>query len=634
MQEGFVKIAAATPAIRVGDPAYNGAAVIDLMRQAAALGVKIAVFPELCLTGYTCGDLFLQKALLSGALDALRAVREASRGLDLLALVGLPLAVRGCLYNCAAAVYEGRVMALIPKLHLPNYAEFYEKRHFVSGAGVSETVCLFGQDVPLRADILLRHGALSELAVGVELCEDLWVPEPPSIRLAKAGATVICNLSASDELVTKDDYRRSLVSGQSARLVCCYVYADAGEGESSQDLVYTGHDLICENGALLAESNCRTGLIVSEADVQFLDAERRRMSTFCGEAMTEIVWGAELSETALTRPYSRTPFVPAGQALRAARCERIITLQSLGLKRRIEHTSAGSVVIGVSGGLDSTLAMLVAAKAMDLCGRDRRDIIAVTMPCFGTTRRTRSNAEILAESLGVTLRTVDITAAVSQHFSDIGHDPEKLDVTFENSQARERTQVIMDIANQTGGFVVGTGDLSELALGWATYNGDHMSMYGVNASVPKTLVRHLVSYVADTCGIPALSSCLRDILATPVSPELLPAKDGEISQITEDLVGPYELHDFYLYHAIRRGCPPKKVYRLARCAFSGAYDDATILKWLRTFYRRFFAQQFKRSCLPDGPKVGSVTLSPRGDWRMPSDAVSTLWLSELDALDG
>ncbi len=633
MQDGFVKIAAATPAIRLADPGYNGAAVIDLMRQAAGQGVKIAVFPELCLTGYTCGDLFLQKALLSGALSALDAVREASRGLDLLALVGLPIAVRGCLYNCAAAVYEGRVLALIPKIHLPNYAEFYEKRHFVSGAGVSETISLFGQDVPLRADVLLRHGSLSELAVGVELCEDLWVPEPPSIRLAKAGATVICNLSASDELVTKDDYRRSLVSGQSARLVCCYVYADAGEGESTQDLVYTGHDLICENGAVLAEANCGAGLIVSETDVQLLDSERRKMGTFCGEALAEITWGGALSETALTRQYSRTPFVPTGEALRAARCERIITLQSLGLKRRIEHTRAGSVVIGVSGGLDSTLAMLVAAKAMDLCGRDRRDIIAVTMPCFGTTRRTRSNAEILAESLGATLRTVDITAAVNQHFADIGHDPSKLDVTFENSQARERTQVIMDIANQTGGFVVGTGDLSELALGWATYNGDHMSMYGVNASVPKTLVRHLVAYVAGTCGIPALAECLESILATPVSPELLPAKDGEISQITEDLVGPYELHDFYLYHAIRRSCPPKKVYRLARYAFAGAYDDGTILKWLRTFYRRFFAQQFKRSCLPDGPKVGSVTLSPRGDWRMPSDAVSALWLSELETLD-
>jgi NAD+ synthase (glutamine-hydrolysing) len=632
MNDGFVKVASATPAIRVADPAYNGAQVASLMQQAAAEGVKLVVFPELCLTGYTCGDLFLQKTLLRGALDALCALRDQSRGLDLLAIVGVPIAVRGRLFNCAAALYDGRILALVPKQHLPNYGEFYEKRHFVSGAGVHETVLIDGDAIPLDARVLLRHAQMPELAVGIELCEDLWVPNPPSVALAMAGATVICNPSASDELVTKDDYRRELVRGQSARLVCGYLYADAGEGESSQDLVYTGHDLICENGATLAEANFRTGLVVSELDIALLDSERRRMGTFHGEAMAELLWGGALTETTLTRHVTRTPFVPSDAAQRSSRCEQIITLQSLGLRKRIAHTNAGSVVIGVSGGLDSTLAMLVAVKAMDLLGRDRRDVIAVTMPCFGTTKRTRSNAEILAETLGATLRTVDITAAVQQHFRDIGHDPELLNVTYENSQARERTQVLMDIANQTNGFVVGTGDLSELALGWATYNGDHMSMYAVNTSVPKTLVRHLVQYVADTCGIPALAECLRSILDTPVSPELLPAKDGEIAQITEDLVGPYALHDFFLYHAIRRGCPPKKVYRLAQYAFAGEYDAETILRWLRTFYRRFFAQQFKRSCLPDGPKVGSVTLSPRGDWRMPSDAVANLWLAELETL--
>ncbi len=633
MYDGFVKVAVATPPVSVADPGHNAAQIAALMQHAAAAGAKLAVFPELCITGYTCGDLFLQQQLLDGALCALELLCSVSRGLDLLTLVGLPVAVRGRLYNCAAAVYDGRILALIPKIHLPNYTEFYEKRHFSSGAGVSETVRLCGQEVTLDARVLLRHEKLPALAVGVELCEDLWVPQPPSGALAAAGATVICNLSASDELVTKDDYRRELVRNQSARLVCAYLYADAGEGESTQDLVYTGHDLICENGTVLAESNGKTGLLLTELDVALLETERRRMDGFDPTVpLREVAWGGELTQTGLTRPVAREPFVPADPAQRAARCERIITLQSLGLKRRIAHTSAGSIVIGVSGGLDSTLAMLIAAKAMDLLGRSRSDIIAVTMPCFGTTQRTRSNAEILADSLGATLRTVDITHAVEQHFHDIGHDPEALDVTYENAQARERTQVLMDIANQTGGFVIGTGDLSELALGWATYNGDHMSMYGVNSSVPKTLVRHLVRYVADTCGIPVLSECLLRILATPVSPELLPAVDGEISQKTEELVGPYELHDFFLYHTVRRGCPPVKVLRLAQYAFAGDYDDKTILHWLRSFYRRFFAQQFKRSCLPDGPKIGSVSLSPRGDWRMPSDASARLWLDELDAL--
>ena len=634
MHDGFVKVAVATPAIRLADPVYNAGQIADLMKQAASGNVRIAVFPELCLTGYTCGDLFLQKTLLSGALDALCSLREASRGLDLLALVGLPIAVRGKLYNCAAALYDGQILALIPKTHLPNYGEFSEKRYFVSGAGASHRVTVGNEEVFLDAHVLLRHANLPELCVGVEICEDLWVPSPPSAALAMAGATVICNLSASNELAAKDDHRYELIRGQSSRLVCGYLFANAGEGESTQDLVFTGHDLICENGVVLAESNEQTGLLCTEIDVAMLDFARRRTGAFdCSDVpMHEILWGSDLTETVLTRPVARMPFVPSDPAARSARCEKVLTLQALGLKRRIAHTNAGKIVIGVSGGLDSTLAMLVSARAMDMLGRDRKDIISVTMPCFGTTSRTRSNAEILAESLGTDFRTVDITASVTQHFRDIGQDPENLDVTFENAQARERTQVIMDIANQAGGFVVGTGDLSELALGWATYNGDHMSMYGVNASVPKTLVRHLVQHCADTCGNETLSNCLESILDTPVSPELLPAKDGEISQITEDLVGPYALHDFFLYHLLRRGCGPAKVFRLARHAFTDAYSDETILHWLRIFCRRFFAQQFKRSCLPDGPKVGSLALSPRGDWQMPSDAVSTLWLSELDAL--
>ena len=634
MKHGFVKVAVATPQIRVADPAHNAAQIVALARSAAADGAKIIVFPELCLTGYTCGDLFLQRTLLQGALDALQTVAQETKAFDALIAVGLPYNDRGALYNCAALLYGGEVLGLVPKTFLPNYAEFYEKRYFRSGAELTaHQVLLFGAPVFFGRDLVFCHSALPELRVGVELCEDLWAPAPPSIRLATGGASVILNLSASVESVTKDEYRRELVAGQSARLVCAYLYANTGDGESTQDVIYTGQDLICENGVVLAESTATHGLISSEIDVFRLDHERRKMGYFHEPIpLTELYWGAACTETTLTRPYARQPFVPDQEALRTARCEKILTLQSLGLKKRLEHTHAGAAVIGVSGGLDSTLAMLVAARAMDLCGRSRADLIAVTMPCFGTTRRTRSNAEILAERLGATLKTVDITAAVNQHFADIGHDPAVLDVTFENSQARERTQVIMDIANQAGGLVVGTGDLSELALGWATYNGDHMSMYGVNASVPKTLVRHLVRYVADTCGDEALRNCLFSILDTPVSPELLPAKDGEISQITEDLVGPYELHDFYLYHAIRGGCSPAKVYRLARYAFAGAYDDAAILKWLKTFYRRFFAQQFKRSCLPDGPKVGSVALSPRGDWRMPSDAVVTLWSQELESL--
>ena len=506
---------------------------------------------------------------------------------------------------------------------------------------------LCGQEVSLSANAVFQCEAVPDLVVGVEICEDLWVPEPPSAALARAGATLILNLSASNEVAGKADYRRALVVGQSARLMCGYVYADAGEGESTTDLVFAGHDMIAENGALLAEGRFASGLTVSEIDVGRLAFERRRMNTFTPSELDPMadahclgvgrrIFSLELEETVLTRPVSPNPFVPADAGDRAERCQEILTIAALGLKKRLEHTGAGCAVVGLSGGLDSTLALLITARAMDLLDRPRTDILAVTMPCFGTTSRTKSNAQLLAEHMGASFRTVDIGEAVKVHFRDIGQSMEDLSVTFENAQARERTQVLMDLANQRGGLVIGTGDLSELALGWATYNGDHMSMYGVNGSIPKTLVRHLVAYSADRAegSDPELAAVLRDILATPVSPELLPPKEGEIAQKTEDLVGPYELHDFFLYYAVRWGFSPRKVFRLALHALGDRYDRATILKWLNNFYRRFFAQQFKRSCLPDGPKVGSLALSPRGDWRMPSDAVNALWRKELEELEG
>ena len=634
MKDGFVKVASVTPRIRVADTAYNTRSIAQAMQMAAEQGAKVAVFPELCITGYTCGDLFLQRTLLEGAKTGLKELVEASAGMDMLCVVGLPLDLRGSLYNCAAVFYSGTLLGLVPKINIPNYGEFYEKRHFVSGADVNETIELCGHNVPVNAKMLFTHRELPELTVGVEICEDLWVPMPPSAALASAGAAVIANPSASDEIVTKDEYRRELVRSHSGRLVCAYIYADAGEGESTQDLVYYGHDLIAENGGILAESCAPCGVITADIDVQKLNYDRRRMGLFNASrsGFACVLWGGALTETRLERRIARNPFVPDDAQLRRARCERILTLQSTGLKKRIEHAGVKKLVIGVSGGLDSTLAMLVAARALDMLGRPRSDLIAVTMPGFGTTKRTRSNADMLAERLGAELRVVPIGAAVAQHFADIGHDSSEHNVVYENAQARERTQVIMDIANGCGGIVVGTGDLSELALGWATYNGDHMSMYGVNAGVPKTLVHYLVGYYADTCDDAALSAVLRDVLDTPVSPELLPAKDGEISQKTEDLVGPYELHDFFLYYAVRWGFAPEKVLRMARYVFADVYTDEVIVHWLKTFFRRFFNQQFKRSCLPDGPKVGSLTLSPRGDWRMPSDAVSALWLSQLENL--
>ena len=639
MRDGFIKVAAGTPKIRVADCRYNAEQIFTMMREADKQGVKVLCLPELCLTGYTCGDLFLQDTLLCGAEEGLQTILEATRNLDMVTVLGLPVRCKwdNKLYNCAAVIQSGEILGLVPKTYLPNYGEFYEQRWFASGAGVETSVDLCGETVDMDAAGLFACETVPNLVLGVEICEDLWATEPPSARLARGGATVILNLSASNELVGKSGYRRNLVVGQSGRLVCGYVYADAGEGESTTDLVFTGHNMIAENGALLAERRFATGLTISEIDVDRLAYERRRMTTFNGQRQADL-WRASFSlpleETRLTRAVSPAPFVPADAEDRAERCNEILKIAALGLKKRLEHTGARTAVVGLSGGLDSTLAILITAVAMKLLDRPASDIIAVTMPCFGTTDRTRDNAVELAERLGATLKRIDIGSAVKVHFKDIGQSMEDHSVTFENGQARERTQVLMDIANQNGGLVIGTGDLSELALGWATYNGDHMSMYGVNAGIPKTLVRHLVAFVSDDKGSedPRLSAVLDDILDTPVSPELLPAIEGKISQKTEDLVGPYELHDFFLYYMLRWGFPPRKIYRLALYALGKTYTPDVILKWLKTFYRRFFSQQFKRSCLPDGPKVGSVTLSPRGDWRMPSDACAALWLAELEQL--
>ena len=637
MKDGFLKAAALSPSLRVADCNYNASQIVSQLQDAAARGVRLAVFPEFCLTGYTCGDLFLQRTLQQGALDALQTVLDASRELDVVALVGLPLLVRGKLYNCAAVLCGGRLLGLVPKTYLPNYGEFYEKRQFTPGSTEVETVTVCGQEVPFGTSLLFRCRQMPSFVLGVEICEDLWSALPPSTFHALAGATVIANLSASDETVGKAEYRRTLVSNQSARLLCGYLYASAGHGESTQDMVFAGHDLIAENGTLLAETSpFEGGWAETELDCQRMESERARNTSFepSAEGYLTVDFDLTLTETPLSRWVDPTPFVPHDERRRAERCELILKMQADGLAKRLEHAHAKTAVIGISGGLDSCLALLVAVRAMKQLGRPTSDVLAVTMPCFGTTRRTRSNAEILCDELAVSFTEIDIANTVHSHFKDIGQDEQVLDVTFENGQARVRTLELMDTANRTGGLVVGTGDLSELALGWATYNGDHMSMYGVNAGVPKTLVRHLVQYEADIAASAELRRVLLDILDTPVSPELLPAKDGEIAQKTEDLVGPYELHDFYLYYVLRFGFGPAKIFRLAKAAFAGRaeYPDEVLYRWLRNFYWRFFAQQFKRSCLPDGPKVGSVTLSPRGDWRMPSDAAAALWLAELEQI--
>jgi NAD+ synthase (glutamine-hydrolysing) len=640
MKHGFVKVAAATPRIQVANCIYNADRIIELIEQAEKDQVKVLALPELCLTGYTCGELFLQDTLLNSAVEQLARIVDYTAGKEVFVTLGVPITTEGKLYNTAAVIQNGQLLGFVPKKNLPNYSEFYEARYFNAGHEKVEYINFNGKKIPLGTNLLFRCFNLPALTIGIEICEDLWVPLPPSVKHAMAGASLILNPSASNETTGKDIYRRDLVKMQSAKLVCGYIYADSGEGESTTDLVFAGHNLITENGVLLKQSKrFENEMIYSELDVQKLMNERRRMSTFTPTSFQEyeiIEFSYSftgLPETNLTRFIDKAPFVPGVKADRDRRCEEIINIQAFGLKKRLEHTGYRCAVIAISGGLDSTLALLVTCKAFDLLHLDRKGILTVTMPCFGTTDRTYQNALALAEHLGTTLMEIPIQDAVLQHFIDIGQDKDNHDVTYENSQARERTQIIMDLSNKYNGLVIGTGDMSELALGWATYNGDHMSMYGVNSSVPKTLVRFLVSYFAETAEEESLSRVLVDILDTPVSPELLPPVEGVISQKTEDIVGPYELHDFYMFYILRYGFTPAKIYRLAVIAFKDCYDKETLLKWLKVFYRRFFSQQFKRSCLPDGPKVGSVAVSPRGDLRMPSDASAALWLMDLDNID-
>ncbi len=631
MKQGFIRVGAVTPQIKVADVEFNIKQIKHYMDKAAEEQIKVMVFPELCITGYSVGELFLQQTLLSAAKKGLYELAAYTEALDGIFFVGLPLLVNHKLYNVAAALSGGEILGIVPKSFIPNYSEFYEGRYFTSGQDLDWTL---EDGVRVCREQLFCATGVENLRIAVEICEDLWVSEPPSIKHCKAGATVIVNLSASDAIIGKAQYRRELVKGQSARLNCGYIYASAGEGESTMDVVYSGHNLLAENGTILKESKqFQEGIVYTEFDVDRLSGERQRMNTYnCDDADFYEVqeFEVECSEVQLTRFVDSAPFVPSDKVSRKNRCEEIFEVQAQGLKKRLMHTGCKSAVIGISGGLDSTLALLVTARAYDLLGMDRSQILAVTMPGFGTTDRTYDNAVGMVNSLGATLMEVSIKEAVIQHFKDIGQDESVHDVTYENGQARERTQVLMDLANKHNGMVIGTGDMSELALGWATYNGDHMSMYGVNVSIPKTLVRHLVSYYADNCEDVKLKEVLLDVLDTPVSPELLPPEDGKISQKTEDIVGPYELHDFVLYHVLRFGFSPAKIYRLAKVAFQGSYSDETILKWMKVFFRRFFTQQFKRSCLPDGPKVGSVAVSPRGDLRMPSDACSTLWLKELE----
>ncbi len=636
MQNGFIRVAALTPQIRVADPIYNAERICECIDEAEVNKAKIMVFPELCITGYTCGDLFLQEHLLEEAKRALMIIANHTDGVDALVFVGMPLERENHLYNVAAVINCGEIMGFVPKANIPAYGEYYEARHFTAGNRVPVMMDFEGEEIPFGTNLLFTSDAVDGLCVACEICEDLWVADPPSTSHAVAGANVIVNLSASNEVVGKDEYREMLIKSTSARLICGYIYVSAGEGESTQDLVFGGHNMIAENGTLLGEVKkftCES--LYTELDIYRLRSERRRMNSFAAVGDKEymmIPFAIVREETVLTRTFDRQPFVPQDALKRQERCEEILSIQAFGLKKRLAHTHAKTAVVGISGGLDSTLALLVTVKAFDLLGFDRKGIKAVTMPCFGTTDRTYDNACRLSEILGAELIEVDIKEAVRIHFRDIGQEETCHDVTYENGQARERTQVLMDIANKTGGLVIGTGDMSELALGWATYNGDHMSMYGVNAGVPKTLVRHLVRFYADTCQDEQLEKILLDVLDTPVSPELLPPEEGKISQKTEDLVGPYELHDFFLYYMLRCGFSPMKVFRLSLSAFAGAYDAKTIYHWLETFYRRFFAQQFKRSCLPDGPKVGSVAVSPRGDLRMPSDACADIWLEELEEL--
>ncbi len=640
MTDGFIKAGAATVHVKVADPEYNTDRIIEQVKLMDSEGVRLMVFPELSISGYTCGDLFLHEKLTEGCKEQLLRLAKETEEINALIFAGLPMIYEDKLYNCAAAVFKGEVLGIIPKTFLPNYSEFYEARHFTQGFKDIKFIELDGRRVPFGTNLIFESGDVKGgLKVAAEICEDLWAPETPSAAHVLNGANVIVNLSASDALIGKAEYRRKLLEVTSARLSCAYIYAGAGASESTQDLVFAGHDIIAENGSILKESGqFKDGVITADIDLGRLLSDRQKTNTFRNERKEEylrICFKLDVKETVISRSFPRNPFVPPKDDELAARCEEIIDIQSAGLKKRLEHTGVKSAVVGLSGGLDSTLALLVTHRAFIESGLAVDGIKAVTMPCFGTTDRTYDNACSLAKELKVSLRTVDIKKAVRQHLKDIGQDEENRDITYENAQARERTQVLMDIANMENGLVIGTGDMSELALGWATYNGDHMSMYGVNAGVPKTLVRYLVSFFAEKAekkGNSALSAVLKDIVDTPVSPELLPAVDGRISQKTEELVGPYELHDFFLYYVLRFGFSPKKIFRMALMTFSADYGRPEIKKWLGVFFRRFFTQQFKRSCLPDGPKVGTAALSPRGDLRMPSDASCALWLKEIEEL--
>lgn len=643
MNHGFVKVAAVTPLIKVADPVFNTEMICKDIKEAANKGAKIIVFPELAITGYTCGDLFLQETLLEGAIKGLRKILTVSEDIDALIFVGLPVEVRGKLYNMAAAIHRGKLLGLVPKQNIPNYAEFYEGRYFAKGEGnlalhkIEGIKSPLGEEIYVGNKIIFQAHEMPGLMVCCEICEDMWVGASPAIGHTQAGATVVVNLSSSDETVGKAEYREMIMNSTSARLVAAYIYSGSGEGESTQDMVFCSHNMISENGVMLRQNKTFAHqMIFTDIDIQKILMERRRMNSFQIQDIDEYVicpFSIIKEKTELERTFATMPFVPTDISTRRKRCNEILDIQSYGLKKRLEHTACKTAVVGISGGLDSTLALIVTARAFDLLNIPRKNIYAITMPCFGTTDRTYQNACKMAEILEVTLKEVDIKESVTLHFRDIEQSMENHNVTYENAQARERTQVLMDIANRENGMVIGTGDMSELALGWATYNGDHMSMYGVNGGVPKTLVRHLVHFYADNCHNEALKNILLDVLDTPVSPELLPPVEGEIAQKTEDLVGPYELHDFFLYYVVRCAFSPSKIYRIACQAFGGEYQSATILKWLKTFYRRFFTQQFKRSCLPDGPKVGSVALSPRGDLRMPSDASMNLWMQELESID-
>ena len=634
MKDGFIKVAAATTEVKVANVEFNVQKIKEEILSLYNGGVKVMAFGELCVTAYTCGDLFYDDALLSSAADGVDEIRAFSNGIKAVIVIGAPIKVNSLIYNVAVVIFDGEILGFAPKTYLPNYNEFYEKRVFAPAPKEYKEISFKGKKYPFSASLVFSAQDFCQLKIGVEICEDLWSPAPPSVNLALNGATLILNLSASNELVGKAEYRRERVTSQSARLICAYVYANEGDGESTTDVVYSGHTLIAENGKIKGEGKpfeYKTAQAV--VDLKRLEYERSKQFNYDVPVtpVTFIPFNIGVTETELDFDVYKTPFVPKGDKKQEERAELILNMQARALAKRVSHAGAKSAVIGLSGGLDSTLALIVAVKAFDILKKDRKEIIAVTMPCFGTTGRTFDNSVSLAKALGVTLKKIDIRKAVLRHFKDIGQKEENKDVTYENCQARERTQVLMDIANMTGGLVIGTGDLSEAALGWCTYCGDHMSMYNVNASVPKTLVRHLVRYVAGTSKT-KLKNTLLDILNTPVSPELIPPKDGKIEQITEDVVGPYVLHDFFLYYYVRCGFSPKKIFRVAIRAFKGDYDEQTIFKWLNNFFNRFFSQQFKRSCMPDGVKIGSVALSPRGDLRMPSDASNVVWKKELEEI--